>query len=45
MNPTDLIERLFDPVSRFSVITHDLARTHIAVPVCLPEYGRPVPHP
>ena len=45
MNPTDLVERLFDPVSRFSVIAHNLARTHIAVPVYLPEYSRPVPHP
>ena len=45
MYPAYLVEGFLDTVSRFSVIAHDLARTHIAVPVCLPEYGRPIPHP
>ena len=45
MYPADLVERLLDTMSGCGIVAHDLARTHIAVPVCLPEYGRPVPHP
>ena len=45
MYPAYLVEGFLDPVSCFSVITHDLARTHIAVTVYLPEYGRSAPHP
>ena len=45
MYPADLVERLLDTMSGCGIVAHDLACTHIAVTVCLPEYGRPVPHP
>ncbi len=43
MHPADLIERLLDAVSCLGIIAHYLARTHFAVPVCLPEYGGSAP--
>ena len=45
MHPADLVKRLLNTVSGYGIVAHDLARTHVAVPVYLPEYGRTAPPP
>ena len=42
--PIDLVKRFLDPVPTLRIIAHNLARTHITVSVCLPEYGGSAPH-
>ena len=39
MHPADLVKRLLNTVSGYGIVAHDLARTHVAVPVYLPEYA------
>ena len=45
MHPADLVKRFLDPVPGLCIVAHNLAGTHIAVPVYLPEYGGSAPHP